>query len=500
MAVPGRVPCPRRSAKEVHEELRLRKRQTDRTDPPVVIVGGGPIGLAAAMLLARDGHEIVVLEKDPEPPPASALEAWESWERGGVAQFRQLHVMLPRFRHLLDAELPAVRDEIEANGGTRFNFIDTLPPSIEDRTPRGGDERFETVTARRPVLETAFARVAEASPGVTIRRGVAVSGPIIGPSREGVPHVVGVRTTGGEEIHASVVVDAMGRRSKLPQWVVAAGGQPPFEEALDAGFAYYTRHFRSRGGTRPEILGPLSSNLDTLRVVAAPADNNTWTIVVVAIAGDKPFKALRHNHVWERVVGAIPKIAHLLDGESLCDVLPMAGVMDRYRRIVVDGHPVVTGILPVGDSWACTNPRAGRGITLGLAQAIALRDSVRADLDDPVGLAQRYDRVTEESLTPYYRQQVDADRQSAAQIRARIAGEPVPTEDDPRQKMQAAFFAAAAVDPVVARAVLEVFSCLTLPAELMARPGMAERVAPFLGSAPPLTPGPTRDNLLALVS
>ncbi len=51
----------------------------------VVIVGAGPIGLATAMLLARDGHQVTVLEKDPAAPPATGLEAWERWERGGVA-------------------------------------------------------------------------------------------------------------------------------------------------------------------------------------------------------------------------------------------------------------------------------------------------------------------------------------------------------------------------------------------------------------------------------
>jgi hypothetical protein len=42
--------------------------------------------------------------------------------------------------------------------------------------------------------------------------------------------------------------------------------------------------------------------------------------------------------------------------------------------------------------------------------------------------------------------------------------------------------------------------CLALPLEVMARPGMAEKVFPFLGSAPPFTPGPTRAALLGLVS
>ena len=71
----------------------------------VVITGGGVAGLTAAMLLAGDGHEVTVLERDPAPPPAPT-EAWDSWERRGVNQFRLLHFFQPRMRIELERELP----------------------------------------------------------------------------------------------------------------------------------------------------------------------------------------------------------------------------------------------------------------------------------------------------------------------------------------------------------------------------------------------------------
>jgi len=82
--------------------------------PQIIVMGGGVSGLATAILLARDGHDVTVLERDAEPPPATLEEAIEGWPRRGVAQFRQAHYMLPRGRTVLDEDLPDLRDALLA--------------------------------------------------------------------------------------------------------------------------------------------------------------------------------------------------------------------------------------------------------------------------------------------------------------------------------------------------------------------------------------------------
>jgi 2-polyprenyl-6-methoxyphenol hydroxylase-like FAD-dependent oxidoreductase len=465
----------------------------------VIVIGGGPIGLAAAMVLAADGREVTVLEKDEQGPPDTVEEVFNDWQRVGVAQFRQAHYLQALFRQLVEANLPVVRERLEKHGGRRLNLLPSLLSRLSDSAPRPDDERFETLTARRPMLERAFAEAAEDTPGVKVLRGIGVEGPLSGPSLlAAVPHVCGVRTAAGIEMPAALVIDATGRRSKLTEWVSDLGGRPPYEESSDAGFAYYTRHFGSRHGLGWQPRGPLALDTGTLRVLTLPADNDTWTIGIVAVAADKPFKTLRNNDTWERVARAVPTAGDLVDGEPLSDVIPMAGVLDRYRRIVVDGRPVVTGIIPVGDSWACTNPTAGRGISLGLAHAVALRDALRVIPDDPVRLVELFDSVTEETLTPFYRDQVERDHRRAAQTRAVIEGRPAPPlTADPLLSLQFA----ARQDADAARGFLDVMSCLALPEQVLKRPGMTDRLRAAQESGrPPHPPGPTREELVALAT
>jgi glycine/D-amino acid oxidase-like deaminating enzyme len=43
----------------------------------IVVIGAGVVALGAAMLLAADRHQVIVLERDPAGPPDDPAEAWE---------------------------------------------------------------------------------------------------------------------------------------------------------------------------------------------------------------------------------------------------------------------------------------------------------------------------------------------------------------------------------------------------------------------------------------
>jgi 2-polyprenyl-6-methoxyphenol hydroxylase-like FAD-dependent oxidoreductase len=466
----------------------------------ILIVGAGICGLGTALLLARDGHDVTLLERDDGPLPDNPQDAWQQWARKGVAQFRQPHNLMPGLRLILETELPDVQRALRGAGAEKFDLLNPLPASFADRAPRAIDDKLWTYTARRPVAEWAFADVASREPRLSIRRGVQATELLTGAAAlDGVPHVSGVKTDGGDELRADLVIDVMGRASRSPKWLEAVGARAPHEEQEDCGFTYYTRYFEGR---MPE--GPPLTPLGTITVLTLPGDNGTWSVTMFAASDDKPLRALRDPVKWTKAVQACGLFAHWLDGEPLTDIVSMSGTVDRYRRFVVDGRPVATGFVAVADAWACTNPSAGRGVTVGVAHALRLRDMLREAGDDPQALVERFDAVTEQELAPWYRAQIALDRMRFAQMQALREGREPSTPPSELGLQCASLFRTMMADADLFRAAREYIATITPIQTILQRPGVAERIAAttvmLREAAPTPAPGPTREQLVAAVS
>ena len=97
--------------------------------PGIVVCGGGVCGLVTSLLLAKDGHQVTVLERDPSAPPPPE-DAWDAWERRGVNQFRLPHFVMPRFRYEMAKEAPELVDALVA-AGARLRRVEPQKATLE---------------------------------------------------------------------------------------------------------------------------------------------------------------------------------------------------------------------------------------------------------------------------------------------------------------------------------------------------------------------------------
>ena len=481
---------------------------TDTDHATIVIIGGGLCGLLTGMLLADDGHRVTVLERDPAPP-TDPLDAWDGWERASVRQFHMGHYFLPRFRAELAQHLPRVLDGLRAGGALSVNPIVQIPAEVTGGA-RDGDDRFEAVTGRRPMVEAVVAACAAATPGLTVRRGVTVAALTVadrgrsgdgghdghdGSDGGGPPHVVGVETTTGERLAARLVVDASGRSSVLPRLLTAIGAEAPVDESEDSGFVYYGRAYRSADGSLPPTLGGGLQAYGSISTLTLPADNGTWQLAVVASGRDRTLRRARHQDRFDALWRSYPLVAHWLDGQPISDIEVMANLEDRIRHFSVGGRPVATGIVAVGDAWACTNPSVGRGASLGLLHGITLRRHLRAHPlgGRPVAWTGAWQRATADAVEPYYRETVRGDRHRLAQIEAAIEQRPY-RSDDPHWQLAEAMSGAAGRDPDALRAFLDTFMLHRLMADVLADEELTGRIL-RLGASPEAAPGLTRPEV-----
>ena len=465
----------------------------------IVVTGAGIMGLCSAMLLAKDGHDVVVLERDASPVPDPAT-AWESWDRKGVNQFRLAHYFLSKFRTVVEAELPDLAEALAAAGACRYNMLANIPDEMKGGN-RPGDERFDTLTGRRTVVEAVAAGLADSKAGLEVRRGTAVAGQLTGaPARDGVPNVTGVELEGGERVEADLVVDATGRRSPLLRWLDAAGAAPAGVELDDSGFMYSGRHFRSADGSLPALVGPLKQDYGSIGVLTLPADNGTWSVTLIASSKDPAMRAVMDPTKWAEVVRMLPLAAHWIDAEPIDDgVAVMTKIEDRIRDFAPGGEPVATGVVAVADSWACTNPSLGRGASVGIVHAVALRDMVRRCGDlDPLKLASEWGEITRSELKPWYDTTVRYDRHRLKEIQAIVEGGSYET-DDPSWVDFRRLESAAMLDGDILRAVIDVAMCLRRADEVIADPAVMSKLDGITAGSGGRSIGPTRAQLMEVI-
>jgi len=447
----------------------------------IIVVGGSAAGQFAALLLARAGHEVLLLDQDPVEPASGVEAAAAGAFRPAVPQFVQPHVVLPRCRLLLRQALPDVHAALLAAGAREVPLASAMPPTLPVSTSWPGDDEFTSVATRRSTLDWVLRRAVASQSGIQALGGVRATGLLARPGSP--PRVTGCATTGGD-LAADLVVDATGRRSAIDSWLQAIGAQRSRTGQAECGLAYYSRHYRLRPGAA--LPGP-----ETTRAVLAlnefttgiwGSDNHTMLITIAPLTQDKRFRRVSDPDIFTAVAKTVPLLAPWLPVmDPISGIYPMGGLHNAMRRLVVDGVPVATGLAAVGDSVCNTNPTFGRGLALALQGALDLTEALGENGEDESALAEALDNRVTQHVEPFYLDQAANDGRRLAQLRHNLFGAPLPETAPLEDRVTFAELSAAMpFDAIVFRAFWRVLGMLARPGEVYADPDVVARTRDIL--------------------
>ena len=437
----------------------------------VAIVGAGPTGLFSAIALARRGHRVTIVDRDPGPAPDGR------WARKGVMQFHHPHGLRLQVTDCLDDEAPGVTGALLAAGAQR-----TVLPAEGDR-PR----LVLGMQCRRSTFERVLRAAAVAQAGVTVLPGHAddvlrVRG-----------RAAGLRVD-GHELPADLVLNASGRNGRFGDDLRVP------EAGADCGLAYVSRHYELLPGAEP---GPVNNPLGLM--IRFPGflsgvflqDNRTVCVLIARVSTDRALADLRHEAAFDAVARIIPGLDAWTSPERsrpLTGVLPGGHLRNTYRGqldAAGEGDPALPGLIHVGDVVCTTNPTAGRGIATSLMQVrrlVALLD----ESGDFAAVAAAFDAWCTERIRPWFADHLAWD---ADQVR-QLAGEDV---DLTRPLSSGHLVAAGEADPALRGVIGEYLQMNALPATLVALEPRAREI--YAGGWRPTVPErPSRDDLVELIA
>ena len=305
-----------------------------------IVVGGGPAGMVAALLLARGGVEVTVLEKH-----ADFLRDF----RGDTVH--------PSTLRLLD-EL-GLFEQFDALPHTKLtgwalDLPDGRKAPVIDFTRLRMPHRYIAMVPQWDLLDL-LAAAGQKEPTFTLRMSHDVTGLLYERGR-----VAGVRyesPDGPGELRADLTIACDGRWSLCRR----EGGLVPREYPVDADVWWF--RLPKADGVGDTLL-PRFKDGQFLGVI--PRQDYLQIGYFLRKGADAQLRARGIEALRQDIVAAIPELSDVVDGlESMDDVKLLEVRLNRLRRWYT------AGLLCIGDAAHAMSPAGGVGINLAVQDAVA---------------------------------------------------------------------------------------------------------------------------------
>ena len=329
------------------------------------VLGGSVAGLLAARALADHYDRVVIVERDKAFGDATP--------RKGAPQGRHVHALLPRGVAAVEKLFPGVFAEIIAAGATNGDLCGDAQWCPGGHRLKRSESDLRVIAATRPFIESFIAK------RVTALANVEVLGETTGIGFQvagGRIARISLRDRSGAERteDADAVVDATGRGSQLPNWLLQArlGAAP--EDRLDVSVRYATARFR-RSTAAPINLKAaiIGASAGQPRGGIAQAVEDDVLQVSLAEFSNSPPTELEDFIEYAKTLPQ-PDLHNWMVGASLLDEIKTHGVPNTYRRHYDRVKGLPDGLLAIGDSVCAFNPVYAQGMTVAAVEAELLSD------------------------------------------------------------------------------------------------------------------------------
>jgi 2-polyprenyl-6-methoxyphenol hydroxylase-like FAD-dependent oxidoreductase len=307
-----------------------------------VVVGGGPAGMIAALLLARAGVDVTVLEKH-----GDFLRDF----RGDTVHPSTLRLLdelglFPAFDALPQSRIEHVRLPSSTGDGVTVADFTRLPLA----------HAYVAMVPQWDLLDL-LAAAAAREPGFRLVMNADVTG-LLREGRRGT-RITGVRyrTAAGErEVRADLTIAADGRRSIVRREAGLAVREFPMN--IDVWW------FRvaTEGGIDAALL---PRSVDGRPFIVIPRSDYAQVAHLIPKGSDATLRARGIEALRADVARAVPELAATADRLTFDDVKTLDVRLDRLRRWYT------SGLLCIGDAAHAMSPMGGVGINLAVQDGVA---------------------------------------------------------------------------------------------------------------------------------